>query len=65
MNQLDHPNIIKLYEVFEDNINISLVLQYCDGGDVYKRLIEKNFFPEDQARKFFIQIMQAISYLHN
>ena len=36
--QLDHPNVIKLYEVYEDDKCIHLVLEYCSGGELYYQL---------------------------
>ena len=36
--QLDHPNVIKLYEVYEDDKCIHLVLEYCSGGELYDQL---------------------------
>jgi calcium-dependent protein kinase len=35
---LDHPNVIKLYEVYEDDKCIHLVLEYCSGGELYDQL---------------------------
>jgi len=50
MKKLDHPNIIKLYEAFEDNRNIYLVMEVCEGGELFDRIIEKGSFTEVEAR---------------
>jgi len=64
MRNLDHPNIIKLYETFEDIRNIYLVIEICEGGELFDRIIEKGHFTENEARNIFIQIMHAINYCH-
>ncbi|KAL4472084.1 hypothetical protein ABPG72_001082 [Tetrahymena utriculariae] len=65
MSSLDHPNIIKLYETFEDDKNIYLVMEVCEGGELFDRIIERGFFSEVDARTIFTQIMQAINYCHS
>lgn len=65
MSNLDHPNIIKLYETFEDDKNIYLVMEVCEGGELFDRIIERGFFSEVDARTIFTQIMQAINYCHS
>lgn len=57
MSNLDHPNIIKLYETFEDDKNIYLVMEVCEGGELFDRIIERGFFSEVDARTIFTQIM--------
>jgi len=53
MKLLDHPNIIKLYEAFEDAKNIYLVMEVCDGGELFDRIIDKGNFSESEARSIF------------
>lgn len=38
LRQLDHPNILKLYEVFEDNRKFFLVTEYCKGGELFDEI---------------------------
>ena len=54
MKTLDHPNIIKVFENFEDNRYIYLVMELCDGGELFDRIIEKGHFTEAEARVIFI-----------
>lgn len=65
LSQLDHPNIIKLYETFEDNRHVYLVTELCKGGELFDRIIKKGHFTESEARNTFIQIMHAIFYCHS
>ena len=41
MKMMDHPNIIKLYETFEDHRNIYLIMENCSGGDLFERITPK------------------------
>lgn len=53
MRELDHPNIIKLYETFEDTRNIYLVMEMCEGGELFDRILDKGNFTELEARTVF------------
>jgi len=57
MIKLDHPNVIKLYETYEDSKNIYLVMEMCEGGELFDRIIDKGQFTEKEARDVFTQIM--------
>ena len=46
MKQLDHPNVIKLFETYEDNRNIYLVMELCEGGELFDKIIAKGHFTE-------------------
>lgn len=61
---LDHPNILKLYEYFEDDKNVYLITELCKGGELFDRIIENEFFSEPIAAKIFRQILQSLNYCH-
>lgn len=69
MTQMDHPNIIKLYEVYEDNRYIYLIMEECSGGELFDRIIDrinkKSMFTEKEAAFIFKQMMSAICYCHS
>jgi len=64
MKMMDHPNIIKLYESFEDHRNIYLVMELCSGGELFDKIIESGHFTEVQAAIIMQQIIKAIYYMH-
>jgi serine/threonine protein kinase len=47
---LDHPHIVKLYEIFEDQSYFYLVQQYCKGGQLFDEIIKRKFFDETNAQ---------------
>lgn len=46
LQTLDHPNVLKLFEYFEDEKNVYLVTEACRGGELFDRIIENEFFTE-------------------
>mgnify|MGYP000868733989 FL=1 len=65
MRQLDHPNVIKLIEVFEDKKYIYFVMELCTGGELLEAVTQNGSYSEEQAREAFIDIMKAVHYLHS
>ena len=41
IRELDHPNVIKMYETFEDSDNVYLVMELCEGGELFYKVEEK------------------------
>lgn len=64
MKMMDHPNIIKLFESFEDHRNIYLIMELCVGGELFDRIIESGHFMESQAAVVMQHIFRAIYYMH-
>jgi calcium-dependent protein kinase len=64
MKIMDHPNIIKLYESFEDHRNIYLVMELSTGGELFDRIIDAGHFTEVQAACVMQHMFRAIFYMH-
>ncbi|KAI0842616.1 Pkinase-domain-containing protein [Hypoxylon sp. FL0890] len=60
---LRHPHIIKLYTVIKTPAEIIMVLEYA-GGELFDYIVKHGRLPEDQARKFFQQMICAVEYCH-
>ncbi|KAM4873588.1 sperm motility kinase 4A-like [Thomomys bottae] len=62
---VDHPNIIKLYEVVDTEEHLYLVMEYVDGGDLVDYLQKVDRLGEEAARLLFGQILRAVQYCHD
>mmetsp|Transcript_29938 Transcript_29938/g.79375 ORF Transcript_29938/g.79375 Transcript_29938/m.79375 type:complete len:543 (-) Transcript_29938:102-1730(-) len=62
---LDHPNINKLYQTFEDRRCIYLVLELCQGGELFDRIIEEGHLSERHAAIIMQQVFRAVHYMHD
>jgi len=65
MMQVDHPNIVKLSEVFEDDSNYSLVMELMTGGELFDTILEKEYFSEKEAADAIRPVIDAIKYCHS
>ncbi|EGR30641.1 protein kinase domain protein [Ichthyophthirius multifiliis] len=65
MRELDHPNIIRLYEIYEDQRKIYLVMELCQGGELFDLITTRQKFTEQEARIIFKQVALALSYCHS
>nr|XP_029118485.1 SNF1-related protein kinase catalytic subunit alpha KIN10 isoform X1 [Elaeis guineensis] len=61
---LNHPHIIRLYEVIETQTDIYFVMEYVSSGELFDYLVEKGKLEEDEARRFFQQIISGVGYYH-
>lgn len=65
LKTLDHPNIVKVYEYFEDEQNYYIVMEYCKGGDVFGKLEDEGTFTERYAAKTMKFLLSGLCYLHS
>ncbi|XP_020584280.1 SNF1-related protein kinase catalytic subunit alpha KIN10-like [Phalaenopsis equestris] len=59
-----HPHIIRLYEVIETQSDIYVVMEYVKSGELFDYIVEKGRLQEDEARRFFQQIISGVEYCH-
>jgi len=65
LKQLDHQNIVKLYDVHEENEICYMVFEYISGGELFDFIVKQGRLSEIDARKFMRQIVSAIEYCHS
>ncbi|CAD8049497.1 unnamed protein product [Paramecium primaurelia] len=62
--QLDHPNIIRVYETYEDMRYYHFVMEYCRGGELFERIVRKGVFSERKCSILMKQLFSAVHYMH-
>ena len=60
----DHPNILKLYGIFDDTENIYLILQFMEQGTLYSKLKKIKSLSEKETSQKMNDVLHAVQYLH-
>ena len=59
-----HPNIVKLVDVFSDQLHVYVVMELMKGGELLERLQRRHTFTEQQASAIIKQLVSAVSFMH-
>lgn len=65
LTTVDHPNIIKYYETFNDSNYFHIVMEYCTGGELLERIISKKYFSELETAEVVFKVSSAIAHCHS
>lgn len=65
LSQIDHPNAVKLVEIFDEDGAIYLVLELLAGGELFDRIVEKESYSEKEASDTIRPVVDAIRYCHS
>jgi len=65
MKLLNHPHIVRLYEVIDTPKELYLIMEYAAGGEIFDYLVAHGRMKEKEARRHFRQIVSAIDYCHS
>ncbi|XP_048358888.1 death-associated protein kinase 1 [Sphaerodactylus townsendi] len=65
LKQIQHPNVITLYDVYESKVDVILILELVAGGELFDFLAEKESLTEEEATEFLKQILNGVNYLHS
>lgn len=63
LNSLDHPNIIKLYETFDEGNEIFIITEIVEGGELFDRIVLKTNYSEKEARNLIKTLLKTLDYL--
>ena len=63
LSKMDHSNVIKVYQIFEDEKNYFIIMEYCEGGELFNYIVKKGRLPEDEASFLFYQIINGVDYI--
>lgn len=64
MQAIKHPNVLELFDLFEDKDKTILVLDLCRGGELFDRILEKEKYTERDAAVLCVTLLDALEYLH-
>ncbi|CAH1798050.1 unnamed protein product [Owenia fusiformis] len=65
LQEMDHENVIRIYEVFENKTHVILVLELVSGGELFDFIAEKERLSEEEASAFVKQILLGIKHMHS
>ncbi|KAF5743883.1 CBL-interacting serine/threonine-protein kinase 9-like isoform X2 [Tripterygium wilfordii] len=65
MKLIKHPNVIKIIEVLASKRKIYIVLEFVDGGELFDKIAKRGRLREDEARRYFQQLINAVDYCHS
>jgi calcium-dependent protein kinase len=65
MNHLSgHPNVVKLYDVFEDKRNVHIVMELCTGGELFDRIVARGHYSEKSAAQIIRAVVEVVAHCH-
>ena len=64
LKSLSHPNVIKIYKILEDSKKFYIIMEYCENGELFNRIVQKERLNEDEAAIFYYQIICGLEYIH-
>lgn len=65
LKSIDHPHVVKVFEFFEDEQRIYIVMEFLDGGELFDKIQENDYFTESNAKQIMKDLLETINYLHN
>lgn len=64
LKQIDHPNVVKIFEFYNSENAFYLITEYCEGGELFKIISDKKKLTEIQCAYVMYQVLSAIKYCH-
>jgi serine/threonine protein kinase len=65
MKRINHPNIVKLFDVYQTKTKLYLIMELVTGGELFEKIAQEGKLSESQSRRYFQQLIDAIDYMHN
>jgi serine/threonine protein kinase len=64
LEQMHHPNIVRVVDVLFQEVYIFVLMEYCSGGELFNRIAERGRLREPECRRIFADVVSALAYLH-
>jgi calcium-dependent protein kinase len=65
LKALDHPNIVRVFEFFEDKKKFYIVMEHCRGGELFTEIMKNKKYSESDSALIMRQIFSALTYMHS
>ena len=65
LKEIDHVNIIQIYEILETNYAIYMIMEYAEGGELFDYIVKKGKLDEKEGAFFYFQLIEGIEFLHS
>uniref|UniRef100_A0A7E4VY02 non-specific serine/threonine protein kinase n=1 Tax=Panagrellus redivivus TaxID=6233 RepID=A0A7E4VY02_PANRE len=65
LKTMSHQHICRMYQYFETDTKCYIVMEYCNGGEMFDYIVRKDRLDEGEARFFFRQLLEAMAYAHS
>lgn len=65
LKNLEHPNIIRILEIIEDDMRFHIITELCTGGELFQRILTSTSITEKDAAIYMKQVIKAVFYCHN
>lgn len=63
--QLHHPGVVEMLDLYADKHNYYMFLEFCPGGNLFDHVIDQTRLMEDEAKPLFRQLLETVAYLHS
>ena len=63
LSKIDHENVIKIYQIYEDSKNFLIIMEYCEGGELFNYIVKKGRLSEKEASFFYYQLINGLEYI--
>ena len=64
LSELENEHIIKVYQIYENENHYLIIMEYCEGGELFNYIVEKQRLSENESAFFYYQIIQGVDYIH-
>lgn len=65
LKSIDHPNVLKYFECYQDDFNYYIVTEFCSGGELLSFIVKEKGINDWQAAYIMKQVLSAVNYCHN
>ena len=65
LSELDNEHIIKVFQIYENENHYLIIMEYCEGGELFNYIVEKQRLSENESAYFYYQIIQGVEYIHS